>query len=276
MKLKLLLLIVAIGALKVEGAQILFIDYAPSLSHQLFERPIIRELCSRGHKVVSVTSGPIDQNIENLKEIDIHNETYGAFNFGNFLVYSLKAKPRSSVVSQQIERFAVKLIEIVLTHPEFKALHNDKFDVIIMGWFYPKILHGLKDHFKCPLIGIVSTDIMLLGADALGNPAFPSYYVDVAKPSGRDLSFYQRLENFAFAMDMRWWFYSQGMHLGNELYKKVYNQDIDMKKMASNLDLLLVNYNPIFHLPKPMVPAIIPIGGIHERNRNPLPKVSKL
>lgn len=190
MNLNLLLLFAAISASNIEGARILFIGYTPSFSHQVFYRPIIRELCARGHKVVSVSPDPMHENITNLREIDIHYEAYSAFNVEESLVHIQQAKPRLTTLFKQLGHIVGKVRENILTKPAFRALHNEKFDVIILEWLYSSVLTGLKDQFDCPLIGISSADLIVVGADALGNPTFPSYYVDVTKPSGRDLGFY--------------------------------------------------------------------------------------
>lgn len=276
MQLRLLMIIVVSAVVQIDGARILFVGMAPSLSHHLFYQPIIRELCARGHEVVSISPDPINQPVRNLKEIDIHNETYGAINVGDYLMYNQQVKPRLTTQFKRFGPLGLMMMANILGKPEIRALESDKFDLIILEYFMSSILNGLKDHYNCPLIGIASADLMVVGADGLGNPTFPSYYVDMNKPSGSHLGFYQRLENFAYTLDMRWWWYWEGMNHGKELFKKIYNKDLDMVKMQSNMDLVLINSNPIFNEPRPMVPSLIPIGGLHQRTRKPLPQVSNM
>lgn len=269
-------ILITISALQIDGARILFAAFSPSLSHHLFYQPIIKELCARGHEVVSISADPIHQKIENLTEIDIHNETYGTFNVGEYLIYNQQVKPRHAQVFSLFTPVFLSMYEAVLKNHQVQALNNQQFDLIILEYFFPTIFNGWKDYFNCPIIGISSLDLLGVGAEAFGNPTYPSFFIDVNKLSGRNLDFWQRLENFAYALDMRWWWYSEGMYMGQGLFKKYYHMDLDIQKLQTSIDLALINSNPIFHSPRALVPAIIPIGGLHIRERKPLPQVSIL
>lgn len=79
---------------QLEAARILVITPTPSYSHNLFFQPIIRELCLRGHHVISISPDTIKQPTPNLTQIDIRNETYSKMNNGAILLKSQQEKPR--------------------------------------------------------------------------------------------------------------------------------------------------------------------------------------
>lgn len=258
-----------------ESARILFIAPTPSLSHNLFFQPIIRELCLRGHHVVSITPDLINQPTENLTQIDIRNETYPKFNAGDYLLKLQQEKPRYIDALRTHATIELEMIEAIVKNPQVKEVYeNSKFDLIILENIFYLLFNTWKDHFKCPLIGVISLDLWLPGADQLGNPVFPSFHVDYQRPAGKNLSFWRRLDNFWYSLELRWMWYREIIPNEEALIKKLYGKDVNLHEMQSNVDLVLANTNPIFHLPKPAVPALISIGGLHTHQRKTLPQVS--
>lgn len=152
--------------------------------------------------------------------------------------------------------------------------NNGKFDLIILENLGYPLFNSWKDHFQCPLIGIASLDLWIAPADDIGNPSFPSYYVDFQKPAGKDLNFWERLDNFLYSWEIRWGWYNEIIPMKEALIKKIYGTEVDASALLRNFDLVLVNTNSIFHLPRPLVPAYIPISGIHTHQQKPLPQVN--
>lgn len=256
-------------------AKVLFIAPTPSLSHNLFFQSIIRELCARGHQVVSIAPDLIQHPIANLTQIDIRTETYGKYNVEDFLLKFQEEKPRLVNVLLEFAATELEMVEAIIKNPQVQKIYNNnKFDLIILENMFYFLFNTWKDHFKCPLIGVASLDLWLSAADNIGNPVFPSFHVDYQNPSGVDLNFWERLTNFWYTWEERWVMYNKIIPNIEALYKKLYGKDVDLKVSQTNYDLVLANTNSIFHLPKASVPALIQIGGLHTQAQKPLPKVS--
>ena len=80
--------------------------------------------------------------------------------------------------------------------PEVQLMmKNDKFDLIIVGFFMNNHLLGLAEHFKCPSIMISSIGPMAITNKLFGNPAAVSGTNHMSLQS-QDLNFIGRVKNF--------------------------------------------------------------------------------
>lgn len=258
------------------GAKILVLVAAPSLSHNLFYHPIIEELSLRGHQVVSISGDPINNpKLTNLTEINVRNETYGLWNVGKISFNSQQDVERPTFFLREWCRATELMSDAILSHKRVKdLLQNNHFDLILLEQLPYTVFQPLRNHFKCPLVGISSLALTLNNYDAFGNPTYPSYYVDFFNPSSHDLTFFERTQNFLHAIEFRYLFYTKCLAPQQKIAEKHFGKHVDIQESAKAVDLVLVNMNPIFFAAYPIVPAIVQIGGLHTRKRESLPQVS--
>lgn len=267
------LLIVAFLILRIGASRILFIAPTPSLSHNVFFQPVIKELCARGHHVVSITPDLIKTPVENLIQIDVRNETYGNFNIGDWLAEMQKENPGMVEAIRRFLQNSAVIIAAVITKPEIQHIYNnERFDLIIIENIQYLIFHQWKNHFNCPIVGIGSLDLLVSGADNVGAPIFPSYHVDMHGLSG-ELNFWERLSNFWHALVFRWFWNREVVPTWIEMQKRVYGENVNFYEVQRNFDLVLINSNFAFQVPRPLPPAVIQIGGLHTREREEIPTV---
>lgn len=262
------------------SARILILLPSPSLSHHLFYRPIIKELSLRGHDVVSISPDPMkNPTLTNLTEIDIHEESYGSFSVTQWLEES-QTKPESQMTKFRVFAKQLHLLsERIVTSPQVQKLiknPNEHFDLLIFEMLcYPHLL-AFKEHFKCPMIGLASLDTTINGMDAIGNPPDPNYYGGFFIKGGPNFSFWERLELLWHHIDYRIFYHWEYLPKTKEFFKKHFQIEKSAWEIEKSVDLVITNTNPVFHIPKPHVPAHIEIGGMHERERKPLPKVLEM
>lgn len=80
--------------------------------------------------------------------------------------------------------------------PEVQLMmKNEKFDLIIIGFFMNNYLLGFAEHFKCPSIMISSIGPMAFTNKLVGNPAALSGTKHMALQS-QDMNFIGRIKNF--------------------------------------------------------------------------------
>lgn len=78
-----------------------------------------------------------------------------------------------------------------------------------------------------------------------------------------------------FQIEYRKYFFFEYLPVLNRIAQKYFNiKTKNIWELQNNVDLILANTNPVFHIPKPHVPNYIEIGGLHEREKKPLPQVS--
>lgn len=257
-------------------ARILIVSPAASLSHNLFYRPIVEELSLRGHQV-TVIAGDTFNNPEltNLTEINVHDETYGVINSGDLLLKNQLNKLTTMEFIKSYSPLVVPILRNILKNKQVQEiLKNGEFDLVMVEHLNFPVLFGLKEHFKCPLIGIISFELTMTGHDTVGNPTYPSYAADFGGYAGPDLTFWERLDNFLYALEARRYHYWEIIPEHEMLAEEIFGKQMDLVKAERSVDLILVNSNPVFHEPKPSVPAIVEIGGLHSRKSQFLNPVS--
>ncbi|XP_044739349.1 UDP-glycosyltransferase UGT4-like [Chrysoperla carnea] len=260
------------------SARILFVMIAPSLSHHIFFRHLIKELSFRGHDVVSITPDPMnDPKLINITEIDIHNEMYGSFDAQTWLEAAQYKKPSEVDIMRSFLPAFYKAADQVLSAPKiYELIHNqnEHFDLVIVEMLMVNAhFFGFRERFNCPAIGLASLDTSLNGMDAIGNPADPNYYGSFfTEFSGGNLNFWERIQLLWHHIDFRLYYYFEFLPISDVMIKKHFNiTDKTAWELEKSVDLILTNTNPIFHIPRPKVPNYIDIGGMHMRERKPLP-----
>lgn len=83
--------------------------------------------------------------------------------------------------------------------PQVERLkREEKFDLVIFGWFFNDYQIGLAAHFNCPAVISSSTPPFKLLRDYVANPSGASYSPVPMAPFHGPMSFLQRTANFIF------------------------------------------------------------------------------
>ncbi|XP_063832428.1 UDP-glucosyltransferase 2-like [Ostrinia nubilalis] len=170
-----------------------------SKSHNILGRGVVNHLLKAGHEVVHVTSMPQKTPVPNLTEIDLSsieeafkqdkesNEHFklknlvGQKNFGDSIFFLY--------LSYEINKVSLEH-EAVQT---FLADPKQKFDAVILEWFFSDFIAGIAPLFNAPLIWMGSTEAhwqVLKLVDEIPNPA---YSVDLFSVKRPPLTFWERM-----------------------------------------------------------------------------------
>lgn len=87
------------------------------------------------------------------------------------------------------------------------------------------------------------------------------------------MTFFERVFNFYRAVQIdldRRYYYNPKIE---SIYKDYYPNAADIEEMQSNYSLVLMNSHPTLNFPRPNLPEMIEIGGLHCKEAKPLPKV---
>ncbi|KAK5639821.1 hypothetical protein RI129_010632 [Pyrocoelia pectoralis] len=259
------------------GARILGIVPTPSYSHQVVFQPIWIELALRGHQLTVLTTDPINNSsLTNLKEIDL-GFAYDFWNVKHNFTHMIRTAPDSLL--KFIDRYVEMVDDIVdnqLAHPEVKTLIQNKsehFDLLMLEYSFPS-LTVFSERFKCPFIGMTSLEAHSSVYDSVGNPSHPVLNPDFSLPFGGSLTFKQRILSFLFQTYTRFYKHVYSYpKLDLQVRKHFGNGYLPLTDIANKVSMLFVNVNPIFHNIRPVVPAVIQIGGgTHLKTPKPLPR----
>lgn len=164
-----------------------------------------------------------------------------------------------------------KIVPAVLDNQQVKELLADtktnKFDLIIVESFGTDALYGLGGHFNAPIITVSATEPTRAINDAVGNPETPSYVPNVllSVTSQEMTFFFNRLKNYSMTMFqfiVREWLALPGQE---EIYNKYFSDNPKplRRLIKEDVALAFVNTHFSFSFPRPYVPNMIEIGGIH-------------
>lgn len=107
-----------------------------------------KTLAERGHEVTVVSPFPLEEKIKNHREIKSLITEEAQKLMSNMVKKSDKSVMNKAVFSvmHSIVDMGIKTVQ----SEEFRALLDEKFDLLIIGVAGNNFLLGLGDHFKCP------------------------------------------------------------------------------------------------------------------------------
>ncbi|XP_046994613.1 UDP-glycosyltransferase UGT5-like isoform X1 [Schistocerca americana] len=267
-----LVLMLAAGVSR--SAKILGIIPTPSISHQLPFRLIALELVRRGHQVTLMTTDPIKKNIQNYSEIDL-SMSYDYWRTKFDFVSMADQSPTETLTTWNPLGLAICEMQLESLQMKDFLRSQPSFDVIILEKLIYYCYYGLIHQLGSPpAIGFVSLGAPAPVLSSLGNPNNPAYSPDLMLEYTDRMSFWQRLYNaYVIALFSYNWNY-EVMPKQNELLRRYFGPDLPPTyEMDRNFSLLLVNNHFSVNYPRPLLPNVVELTGLHlEKQRKPLPQ----
>lgn len=164
--------------------------------------------------------------------------------------------------------------EHVMTSESVQTLlkSNEKFDLVIVELFAIEALLGFGQHFNCPLIGVNTFDAIYWNDIYTGNESPFSYIPNVFLGMPDHMTFPQRLTNTIFSQIEK--FVYTFYHLRNQrkLYEKHFPKaSKSFEEVRTDISILFMNSHASSSSPRPLLPNMIGINGIHIAPTKPLP-----
>lgn len=130
------------------SSRILVLFPSTSRSHLIVMQGLTTALAERGHHVTVVSPFPLDNKMENYRDIKIEFDDKQ-----NDFVQNMVNDPGNSknVLKQfpALMNFCLKTGNDSLNMPQMRYLMNkEKFDLVITGFFLNNYMLGIADHFK--------------------------------------------------------------------------------------------------------------------------------
>ncbi|XP_062548927.1 UDP-glycosyltransferase UGT5-like isoform X2 [Armigeres subalbatus] len=268
--------VVSVTTLKhVSSYRILGLFAHPGLSHFKVFHPIMRGLAEAGHQVTVVSYFP---------SLDEPHPNYVDFTFqGQELLtnaFSLEGFSRRTFLDNFVEFFELaswgfETCSTALNSPaldQVLALHRSKpFDLIVTEFFSTDCMLGVSHVMQVPFAGLSSCALMPWHYARVGLPDSPAYIPSEFSTFSERMGFWERFEN---------WFVIRSVNLlyrimewnDNRLLAIKFGAGIPaVRDIARNTSLILVNQHYTLSGARPLVPAVVEIGGVHIQNQKRLP-----
>uniref|UniRef100_A0A7G3B2B4 Putative udp-glucoronosyl and udp-glucosyl transferase n=1 Tax=Lutzomyia longipalpis TaxID=7200 RepID=A0A7G3B2B4_LUTLO len=274
----LLLGLIFVGNLwqEVLGANILILEGLASPSHHVFIRVINEALAAQGHNVTSIGADVEAKPVANLTYLHndkVYEHLYSGSEDWNIMDFS-SAGTIGTIKS--VEEYHLNMLDGIRKSAGYHQLlaypDDFHFDLVIYDFMAMPVLLGFQHKFhNPPLIGISPSFGLGFTINVVGSSFYPSY---IPFYFGID---YQ--ENFCGKVKNFFFYFYEYFHRKYVALPKIYSIIKDDFPGLPALDelelqtlLALVNYSPAVHDPEPMLPNVVPIGGLHIKQAKNLPE----
>lgn len=251
---------------------VLVLDGVASPSHQVWMHSLSRSMAAHGYNVTSLSCKLIKSESPNLHGYLLDN-MYPEEEDTNFLeMTSMSPLEKMKFFLE----FTSVYEEIVPQSSGFKAIMNFpkdfKFDLIVFDYIGVHSLLAFADRYPTArLIGASAypaIEFTNLVTKAPGLPSFiPNMYMDDVEQT-----FCSRLGSFLLYvlnhLVAEWNWFTRS----DKALRPYYQTKRPLKEIYESMEIQLTNHQPVLDFVTPIMPGVIPVGGLQIETPKPLPK----
>ncbi|XP_033164207.1 UDP-glucuronosyltransferase 2B4 [Drosophila mauritiana] len=248
------------------GARILALFPVPSQSHYYHALPYLKNLASLGHEITLVSPFPPEKPVNNIYDIYVPE----VFNSFDELLKTMTTPKNTWEFFDATNEFVYNITKDVFNNDgvrrEILRPGKAQFDLIIVDIWKYDAFYGLAAYFEAPIIGLAPCGTDWKIDEMVGSPSpmsylqSPSSYLyDLDTFGGRMAHFVERSISW-----FTWHWHYEKKH--EALYKKYFPKIAETKplsEISQNIALVLVNQHFTLGPPRPYVPNVIEVGGMH-------------
>lgn len=243
-------------------------------SHFDVFEPFVKELAARGHQVVVVSHFPQKQPVTNYTDISLvgsitidATDRVDLANMSGIAMLKTAVKEFTGIWESCDKMLSFHKVQELLKSEE-------KFDLIVTETFVTDCFLPLVHKFKAPHVAISSCIMFPWSNDRMGNPDNPSYIPSHGTWFSDKMSFSERFINVIANVALKTTFsVVEGVVTERLVHRHIGNDVPALSDIARNTSLLLLNTHFSLNLPRPLVPGIVEVGGLHLKPSKKLPKV---
>ncbi|XP_054743786.1 UDP-glucosyltransferase 2-like [Anastrepha obliqua] len=280
MHLRWLLLCVAAVLMPISSAafNILFMGPFPAPSHWMWLEHFLRDLLHRGHHVTAVTNHRAKYPHENLIEIIIEPQ----FNIPHYFPKENIFKMRFASDFQNLQMWwhvGLLTTEHAFNDPKVKSLiasRDLEFDLIVMEQFFHESFLMFAHKFKCPVVTLGTMGYADNMDHAMGLLTPWAIIPHLLLSHTDQMTFSQRAYNTYLSLYdtvMRRLYYMPKMQ---EMAEKHFTGFIEgplpnVRDLERNISMMLINSHRSLDVPRPSMPGLVNVGGVHIKTPKALP-----
>lgn len=188
------------------------------------------------------------------------------------------------VTSVQLKwALGMSMSDSVMPHENMKNFvqsSSDSFDLVIIETFCQEYTVAMGHKYNAPVINLAPAMPWVSISKWLHLPSTFSYIPDMCLKSTDDMSFVDRLKNTISGLmqlyaDKYLYFPKMKEAMDTYITYEGWESRPPLEQMLKNVSLTLVNSNYYaIGVPRPYLPGIIEVGGMHIKPPNPLPEAS--
>ncbi|KAJ8972841.1 hypothetical protein NQ314_000005 [Rhamnusium bicolor] len=237
--------------------------------------PLMKSLAQKGHSVTVISHFPLSKPVPNYKDIDLGGSSQVLLD-----IIDIKPTNRFDKINNilPLSYMANISCEIGLSS---KAVQNfmktkEEFDLMIIEFFNSDCFLSLYYKIKAPIVGITSSTLMPWSSERFANPTHTAYIPNNCMDYSDKMTFLERLENTVVTLYHQYHYEYYTLSRDEQIARKFLGRKASqITSFIKNSGILLTNTHFSLNLPRPLVPNVVEVGGIHIGGIRPLPKVRK-
>ncbi|XP_069681773.1 UDP-glycosyltransferase UGT5-like [Periplaneta americana] len=256
-----------------DAYKILAVFGHPGKSHFRFYAPYLEKLAAKGHQVLTISHFHRKHSVANYTDIDLLETS----SIRTVKTMSLDGLDNFNQITAALtlRKWGAEACKKTLEHPEVQKIikSNDTFDLLVTETFSTDCYLTFAHQFKIPSIAFSPCALMPWVPDKVGHVDNPSYTPNHFSESTDHMDFGERVIN-TLSVVFHKFFYCFFMavpvhriasnHFGDNLPT--------MSDLGRNTSMIFVNSHFSLSRPRPLVPGVIEVAGLHIKEGNKLSK----
>ncbi|XP_049943046.1 UDP-glycosyltransferase UGT5-like [Schistocerca serialis cubense] len=257
-----------------QAAEVLGLFQSVGRSQWVLAETYLRALERRGHRVTAVTTFPSSQGgtAGNWTEILIPNP----FETGEEIDFFEMGTSNKFVEMIEATTYGQAFCDLFLKDENVQRLYRSgkKFDVVVLEVVMSECLVGYAHMFRAPVVAICTFMGLDWMAHMVGNPMPYAYVPSPILGYSTPMNFLERVDNTVYSLTFNLIRNLYYMPKVDALFRTHMNDSTlpSLWEVERRTSLLLVNYHFSHGCPRPLVPAMKEVGGLHVREPKKLPQ----
>ncbi|KAG7298068.1 hypothetical protein JYU34_018838 [Plutella xylostella] len=246
-----------------DAARLLVVLPTNTRSHHAMYGRLIAALADRQHNITVITHFPMKNPPSNVEEISLAGTIPEIVN--NLTRQYNSVKPEFVHNLEQIINECVMSCETVSQMPSIKALLNSTmaFDLVIVEVFGTECFLPVAQRFQAPVVGLLSSVPLPWVNEQLGMPDAPAYVPSYMMGYGQRMSLWERFSNTAAVIWAKILYKYKSQIPSQAVADRLFGPGPSLETLAQNYSLVLSNSHFSINEVRPLVPAMIEVGGLH-------------
>ncbi|XP_068228236.1 UDP-glycosyltransferase UGT5-like [Palaemon carinicauda] len=272
-----ILLLLATALSFCDCSKVLMILPLGSASHKNIVTPLAESLGQRGHQVTVASlhagSANASRSFTDLVAADAWNSIKKVT--GEFDVFKMReasgGKNVNSQVMKKVLHHLPEYCDAFLRDPGMQDAWRTKPDLILLPAFMNECGLALVHKFKVPFMYVTTSGLTPWTADLLGNPEHPAYVPNQYLPYGDHMNLWERTLN-TIARFISPYLRNRLVlsRLDGVVQRFLKDPFVSLSEVEKNVSLVLVNSHYSLGYPRPLLPNVVEVGGMHCRNPRPI------
>ncbi|KAI2534492.1 UDP glucuronosyltransferase family 2 member B17 [Homo sapiens] len=258
-------------------------------SHWINMKTILEELVQRGHEVIVLTSSAsilVNASKSSAIKLEVYPTSLTKNDLEDFFMkmfdrwtYSISKNTFWSYFSQlqelcwEYSDYNIKLCEdAVLNKKLMRKLQESKFDVLLADAVNP-CGELLAELLNIPFLYSLRFSVGYTVEKNGGGFLFPPSYVPVVMSELSDqMIFMERIKNMIYMLYFDFWFQAYDLKKWDQFYSEVLGRPTTLFETMGKAEMWLIRTYWDFEFPRPFLPNVDFVGGLHCKPAKPLPK----